>query len=109
MRHSVSHSLSPAQARSVLEHAFGAYQSRFAKYEPKIDWRSDSLAEVSFAIKGKALRGQVELTPGAIVIELEVPLVFRMFTRQATEIIEREIRKWVAKAEAGELETVDAP
>ncbi len=103
MRHSVNHTLSPELAKKALDKAFEAYSQRFERFDPSFGWRNDSEADLSFSVKGKSLNGTIAVKPSAIDIDLEVPLIFRMFQKQAIGVIEKEIRKWIDKAEAGEL------
>ena len=44
----------------------------------------------------------------AVELELEVPFLFRPFRKAAIRIIEGEIRQWIARAEAGELDDQSA-
>jgi hypothetical protein len=103
MKHSVAHDLDQATAKKVTEKAFGAYKERFAEYNPTLEWMNDSLAETTFSAKGIKLKGSFELKPKAIAIELDVPFVLSMFKSKAVDIIEREIKAWVAKAKSGEI------
>lgn|SRR5690625_3222825 len=103
MRHVVKHGLSQELAKKATLKAWEAYQTRFAEYSPKATWESEERANVSFRVKGVTLNGALDLEPGGIGLELEVPFLFRPFRKIAISKIEEEIRKWVAKAEKGEL------
>ena len=109
MKHAVTHQLSPELAKKATELAWETYQARFAQYEPKCTWANESQASVSFRVKGVSLQGAFELVPGAIELDLQVPLVFRPFKKKAINLIEREIRVWVDKAERGELDDPEQP
>lgn len=103
MRHVVKHGLNQELAKKATLKAWEAYQERFAEYSPSATWVSDTRADVSFRVKGVTLKGALELEPGGVGLELEVPFLFRPFRKIAISKIEEEIRKWVAKAEKGEL------
>lgn len=103
MKHSVSHDLDSATAKRVAEHAADAYAQRFAKYDPQVQWVSDSRCMVRFKAKGIKVEGALELEPGKITMEMEVPFLLRIFQKQAVGIIEEEIQSWLGKARAGEI------
>ena len=103
MKHSVKHDLDPALAKRATEKAFEAYAERYSSYSPSATWATDKRCEVGFKVKGFALRGAIEIEPGEILMDLEVPFVLRVFKGQALDIIEREVRAWVEKARRGEL------
>lgn len=103
MKHVVKHDLDLAVAKNVMEKAFGAYKEKFEKYNPTLNWTSEHRGDLAFEAKGAKIKGAVELKPGAIEIDLEVPFLLRPFTGKAVEVIEREIQKWVGKAKAGEV------
>lgn len=103
MKHSVPHDLDVPTLRRVAERALAAYQERFAKYNPVAVWRDATHAEVSFNVKGVSLKGELELLPKAIEMDLDVPFLLRPFKSQALGVIEEEINKWIGKAKAGEL------
>jgi hypothetical protein len=104
MKHSIHHTLDFPLAKKATLHAFESYEQRFADYNPAAEWTSDHRAEISFKAKGIKLGGVVELFDERIDLELEVPFLFRPFRNKAMSIVEEEIRRWVAKAENGELD-----
>jgi hypothetical protein len=101
MQHIVPHDLDAATARRVDERAFEAYAQKFSDYEPAIRWASPTKAVITFRARGIALTGSMELVDKAVAIELDVPFLLRPFRGVAIEVIDREIRKWVAKAKEG--------
>lgn len=103
-RHVIPHPLDLATAKKATEKAFAGYKERFASYNPTADWVSDTRAEIGFSAKGVKLDGAVELEPDQIVLELEVPFLFRMFQGKALKIVEEEITEWIERAKAGELD-----
>ncbi len=104
MQHVIRHDLDPALARRATEKAFAGYKARFSAYSPQAEWVTATRAEISFSAKGVKLAGTVVLEPNEIHLDLEVPFIFRIFKNKALEIIENEIKKWIGKARAGELD-----
>lgn len=104
MKHSVPHDLDPALARRATEKAFEAYAERFASYSPTATWATDRRCEVGFTVKGFSLKGAIEIEPTEILMDLDVPFLFRVFKGQALDIIEREVRTWIEKARRGEVD-----
>ena len=103
MRHSISHDLGVELAQKTARAACAHYGERFAKYEPRIEWRDDRKAEISFRAKGLALKGKIEVADQALVVDFDIPFLLRPFQGRAIEIVEREIGKWIGKAKAGEI------
>ena len=93
-----------ALALQATKMAWESYKERFSEYQPKATWQGRRHADVQFKVKGVTLRGSFDLEPGGIALDLEVPLVFRPFKKKAIGAIEREIQKWIEKAEKGELD-----
>ena len=104
MKHIIKHDLSPEQARKATDKAFETYRQKFADYNPTATWVNDKRAEISFSAKRITLDGAIELQPGQIELELDVPLLFRPFKGKAIAVIEESIQEWIAKAKKGELE-----
>lgn len=104
MKHSIKHHLSTDMAKKATSKAFEAYAERFSKYNPTATWKSEHAADVGFEAKGVKLGGAIALREGAVDIEMDVPFLFRPFQSKAVDIIEAEIRKWITKAENGELD-----
>lgn len=104
MKHVVRHELDAEAARRVAVHAAEAYRERYARYSPRIEWVTPSHCRIHFRVRGVALRGDLVLVPGAIEMKLDVPLVLRPFRGKAISVIDEEIRRWLAKARAGEIE-----
>jgi hypothetical protein len=98
MKHEVPHDLGQAKAREVAEKAFAAYQAKFADYQPKVTWKTEKTAEISFSVKGMSLSGLLEVSDKAIAIDLDVPFMLRPFKGKALEVIEAEIRQWISRA-----------
>jgi len=103
MKHSVRHDLPLDGAKKAAAAAIEAYRARFAEYNPTVSWLSEHIAEVSFRAKGVSLKGTFEILADRIDIEMEVPLLLRMFKQKAVDVIEAEITKWVKRAKEGSV------
>jgi hypothetical protein len=103
MTHSVPHDLGPEKAKQVAEAALATYSEKFAQYSPQIKWVGDRRAEISFTVKGFALKGLLEVNTSNIDLDLDVPFVLRPFKGTAINVIEQEIKSWIAKAKSGQL------
>ena len=103
MKHTVPHDLDHEKARLVTDKALEAYKARFSEFNPEVRWHGDERAEVEFRAKGVTMKGNFELLPGAINIDMDVPFVFKLFQKKAIDVVEREIRDWIGRAKRGEL------
>ncbi|MFH1807431.1 MAG: polyhydroxyalkanoic acid system family protein [Pseudomonadota bacterium] len=108
MKHSVHHGLELQLARRVIRHALGSYVERFAEYNPRLSWNGDDRAEIAFSALGSTVRGGFKLTPRSVEIDMDVPLLLRPFRSRALNVVEREIREWIARAQRGELGDVES-
>ena len=103
MKHSVPHDLSPDLAKRATEKAIQTYCEKFADYNPSVNWSSDSKANVEFKVKGIALKGEFNLVPKAIEIDMKVPFALKLFQGKAVQVVDKAIRQWIDRAKAGEL------
>ena len=103
MNHSVPHDLSHDLAHQVAQKAVESYAAQFTKYQPQSSWSGADRCEINFTVNGFKRAGAIDLRPGSIDIDLQVPLLLRLFKTQAIAVIEREIQLWLVKARAGEL------
>jgi len=104
LKHSITHDLPHELACKATRLALDSYRDNFSQYSPTGKWLNDETAELSFTVMGNTLRGRVDMRPGAIDLDLKVPFMWRIFKKQAIKVIEGEIRTWIAKAKAGELD-----
>lgn len=104
MKHSVSHSLGQATARTVARSAIDSYSARFSEYNPTVQWKNDDEAAIGFSVKGVSLKGAVTITDKSFDLELDVPFLLKPFQGKAIGIIENEIKEWMGKAQRGELQ-----
>ena len=105
MKHVVPHEVTQEQARQAIDTAIQVYARKFPKYQAQTQWQGQR-GEISLRFRGKTLSATVEIFPKRIEMGMDVPLLFRPFQRQALKLIESEIRKWLARASAGELRSV---
>jgi len=103
MKHTIRHDLGVELATKAAKAAFESYRQKFGKYDPQARWHSDHHAEVTFKVKLVRLDGQIEIYDDRIDMDLDVPLMFRVFKEKALSAIEGEVRAWIDKAKAGEL------
>jgi hypothetical protein len=103
MKHTVPHDLPFDLAKKAADAALQSYRAKFPDYDPQVKWTDDKTAHVELRAKGMSLRGIFEIMPDAVAMDMEVPLLLRPFKQKALEVIEGEIKKWIAKAKTGEL------
>ena len=103
MKHTIRHDLGVELATKATAAAFDSYRQNYAKYDPQAKWHSDHHAEVTFKVKMVRLQGRIEIHDDRIDMDLDVPLMLRVFKEKALSAIEREVRVWIEKARAGEL------
>ena len=104
MRHIIKHPLPHDLARKAAVKAAESYTERFAAYSPRVEWTGENHANVSFRAKGVTLTGDIGLRPGEFIVEMQVPFLFRIFEKKAMGVIEEEFRRWLDKADRGELD-----
>lgn len=104
MTHDIPHKLDMETAKLAARKAVEAYGARFEKYDFSANWVSDTRVELGFSVKGKRLNGAMTVRPNDLHLELDVPFVFKVFSGKAIDIIDREAKEWIRKAEAGELQ-----
>ncbi|HEY4223440.1 MAG TPA: polyhydroxyalkanoic acid system family protein [Myxococcota bacterium] len=103
MKHSVPHDLPFDLAKKAADAALQSYRTRFPDFDPQVSWSDDKTANVDLKAKGMSLKGVFEIEPNAITIDMEVPLLLRPFKQKAIDVIEQQIKDWIAKAKRGEL------
>lgn len=105
MKHVVRHDVSQEQAQQAIDTAIQVYSRKFQKYGANTRWQG-SRGEISVRVAGRSLLATVEIFPERIEMAMDVPFIFLPFKTQALKLLESEIRKWLARAKAGELRTV---
>jgi hypothetical protein len=103
MKHSVSHDLGKDQALKVTQAAWKSYSERFAKYHPTCNWTSQYRAAIGFTAKGMSLKGELDVGERSIDLDLDVPFLLKPFKSMALDVVEQEIKLWIAKSKAGEI------
>jgi hypothetical protein len=104
MQHAVDHQLDIPMARLAAEKAFTVYSVEYAEFKPTANWTTDTHCDVTFTVKKVTLEGTMDLVPGKVLMDLDVPLLFRPFKKLALGYVEKEIRVWLDKAARGELD-----
>jgi hypothetical protein len=102
VEHDIRHDLSADQAKRVAHRALESYATRFAGYQPSVQWRTDTEAAVAFTVKGMRLTGGVKIGRERFSRNHEVPFLLRPLKGRAFAVIEREVQGWIAKAKSGE-------
>ncbi len=105
MKQVIRHDATQEQARQAIDTAAQVYCRKFPQYQPRSTWVDNHCMEVSFTVKGMKLEADIELKGDRIEMEMDVPFLFLPIRGQAMKIIESEIRKWLARAKAGEIRT----
>ena len=103
LKHEIRHPLSLELAKKAIDKAMEAYSARFADYNPRYEWKRENMGQLSFRAKGVSVEGEIEIVDDKIFVELEVPFILRIFKGKAMEVIDTEVKKWIEKAQAGEL------
>jgi hypothetical protein len=103
MEHRIEHDLSPELARKAVKGAVTSYSEKLAKYSPSVEWRGEDQVDVGFKAKGVSLSGTLKLVPNAVVVDMDVPFLLRPFKKTALDVIETQVREWVAKAKTGQV------
>lgn len=104
VKHIIKHDLTPDMARKVADRAFETYAAKFPDFSPTAKWVTPTKSEIGFQAKGIKLNGGLELEPGQVELELDVPFLLRPFKDRAIKIIDEEIREWIDRAKKGELD-----
>ncbi|MED5373183.1 MAG: polyhydroxyalkanoic acid system family protein [Myxococcota bacterium] len=104
MKHRIPHDLGQELARKATQRALETYRDEFPEVEPEGRWLSPDRAEIAVTLAGKRLRANLDVLKDAVDIDMDVPLVFRPFRKQAIAVIEKEILVWIEKARRGELD-----
>ncbi|AUX26517.1 hypothetical protein SOCEGT47_070860 [Sorangium cellulosum] len=98
MKHTIEHDLNDQEAKLATERAIAQYREQYAEYQPFLTWRDDRRAELGFSVKGVKLKGSMELRPGAVDVDLDVPFLLRPFKGVALAAIEKEVRHFIEQA-----------
>jgi hypothetical protein len=104
LKASIKHDLTPEQLRAAVRKFADVYVERFQEYKAETAWLNDDEVEVRFNVKGVKLAGNLHLQPREILLDMNVPLPFRLFQSRAMKTIEEQVRPWLEKAKRGELD-----
>lgn len=103
MKHTIDTGLNVPDSKRAIDKAMDAYKARFAEYNPRFGWVSDTAGEFGFSAKGVALGGKIVVREAKIDVDMEVPFLFRIFQGKAMEVIEEQVVHWVEKVKKGEI------
>lgn len=103
MRYAVKHDLDGELLHRTIEAAFSSYQQRYPGYDPSLIWTSATQARIGFRARGMAVSGNVDMHPGELDVDLDLPLVFRVFKKRALAVVDAEVQGWIRRAKAGEI------
>jgi hypothetical protein len=104
MEYIIKHDVSPELAKKAADKAAEHYTTKWAKYDAKTSWTSDTHAEISFRVKGVNVVATIDMQPGQVVVDMQkVPLLLRPFKNMALDVVQKMMEKWIAKAKNGEL------
>lgn len=98
MKHTIEHDLTDQEAKLATERAIAQYREQYAEYQPFLEWRDERRADLGFTVKGMKLKGSMELRPGAVEVDLDVPLLLRPFRGVALAAIDKEVRRFIEQA-----------
>src|SRR5690349_12547110 len=98
----LKHGVTQEQARRAIDTALKVYCRKFPEYQPHTRWLNPHRAETTFHYKRMTLVAKVAVHNEHIDMGMDVPLLFYPFRNRALAFIENEIRKWLARAKAGE-------
>jgi hypothetical protein len=104
MKHSVKHGISDlSRVKTVIEKAYDSYKERLSDYNPQLAWIEEHSAKVSFEIMKKKIEARFKIEPKEVLIEGDIPFLFKPFEGKIKSVVGNEVEKWVKKAEAGEI------
>jgi hypothetical protein len=103
MKHTIDTGLPVADEKRALQKAMEAYKARFAEYNPRFDWKNDSMGEFGFTAKGVSIGGTITVRDKKIDVEMDVPFLFKIFQGKAMSVVTEEVQKWIDKVKAGEV------
>lgn len=103
VQHAIPHDLDLELAKKAARKAVEAYGEQFKDYAFSADWKGDSKVDIGFTVTGRRLEGSLSVLADKMLLELQVPFIFRVFSGRAIAIIEREANVWIEKARKGEL------
>lgn len=103
MKHGIPHDLDHGLAVRATRKALDSYREKFAKYDAKVRWLDDTRGAFTFQAKGLTVEGELLVGVREVVIDLSVPFLLRPFQSLAVDVVEREVKAWIAKVKAGEV------
>ncbi len=105
LQHTVSHDLGLTRSREVLEQAFAHYQERYPHAHLQRQWRGDRESHVDLRVGGFHLQARILLGDSNVTLDMDVPLLARLWVPKIKARIEREIGRWLKEANDGPAPT----
>ncbi len=104
MKHTIDTGLGLELSKKAIGKAMEEYNARFAEYNPRFEWTTDTRGEFGFKAKGVSLGGTIVVRDQKVDVDMDVPFLFRIFQGKAMSVIEEQVRMWVERAKRGELD-----
>ena len=104
MKHLIQHELPPEMIKKVAVQAAERYTQKLEKYNAKVDWTSDTHASITFQVKGIRAMATLDLQPGQVEADMNVPLLLRPFKKLAISKIDETFQQWIEKARSAKLD-----
>ena len=104
MKHTIEHGLAFDVACSAARHASESCAERFEGYNFSATWVDAGHVEFGFTVAGKRLSGSMKIDAEVMVLEIPLPFVLKPFRRKAIDVIDAEVREWIARAKRGEMD-----
>lgn len=95
VKHEIDFPFSKEQAKKIADQAWALYGEAHKENEPKIAWKSETTADISFSVGGSKIVGQIEIQEARkkMVLSSDLPFSFTFFFPQAVEAIKEAINK----------------
>jgi len=104
MKQVFPHRFSAAVGMKVLRLAEAQLREKHPAIELATVWE-DQKSKVSFGFTALSTRftGSITSKDRGLHLEMDVPTIFKAWVPLARQVIEREVGKWIARVEKGEL------
>jgi hypothetical protein len=103
MKHTIDTGLNVPDSKRAIEKAMDEYKARFAEYNPRFDWKTETSGEFGFKAKGVSLAGTISIRENKIDVDMDVPFLFKIFQGKAMDVIKEQVNVWVGRVKAGEV------
>ena len=96
MKHYFNHNLNQDDATMLTKEALDSYCDKYSEFQPKVAWNNHQ-AEIALVVAGSKLKGVVEVEPGRIGLDMNIPFLLRPFKKKAIDVIQKEITTWMQR------------